>query len=314
MFSSRRGRLAVAALAAGAVLSLAACSSGDPLDNSTSGSGSSGSADSITVGAGSFAESEIIAQIYTQALEAEGVTVTFAGQIGQRDVYLKALEDGSIDLIPDYSGNLLQFYDAETTAKTSEEVYAAIGDALPEGIEVLDQAEAQDADSYNVTKDFSEKNGIKSLADLKDYEGTLAIGANPEFADRPYGPKGLTEVYGVPADKLTFTPVSDGGGPLTAKALIDGTVQLADIYSTTPSIKENGFVTLEDPENLILPQNILPLIKSDKASDKVKDVLNKVSAELTTDDLIDLNTLNQGDQKLSPEKVAKDWLTEKGLI
>ena len=311
MFTSRRGRFAAGILAAGAVLSLAACASGDPLEPADEPAGDS---ETITVGAAGFAESEIIAQIFAQGLEANGVTVEFAGQIGQRDVYVKALEDGSIDLIPDYSGNLLQFFDAESEAKSSEEVFAALPDALPDGFEVLDQAEAEDKDSYNVTKEFSEDNGVTSLADLADLDVPLIVGGNPELNERPYGPQGLTEIYGVDAANITFVPVSDSGGPLTTGALLDGTVNIADIFSTTPSIKENGFVTLEDPENMILPQNVLPLINSDKASDTVKEVLNAISAELTTEDLIELNARNQGDEKASPEALAKDWLAEKDLF
>jgi osmoprotectant transport system substrate-binding protein len=311
MFSSRRGRLA-AIIAAGTALALTGCGAGgNPLEP---GNEPSGDAETIIVGSAGFAESEIIAQIFAQALEANGVAVEFAGQIGQRDVYIEALQDGSIDLIPDYSGNLLQFFDEDSDAKSSEEVFAALPDALPDGFEVLDQSEAEDKDSYNVTKEFSEEHGVTSLADLAGLDIPLIVGGNPELAERPYGPQGLTDVYGVDAAGISFVPISDSGGPLTTAALLDGTVNIADIFSTTPSITENGFVTLEDPENMILPQNVLPLINSEKASDTVKDILNAVSAELTTEDLIELNGRNQGDEKASPEALASDWLEEKDLF
>src|SRR5699024_8783839 len=125
-----------------------------------------------------FAESEIIAEIYAQALEAQGVTVERTMQIGQRDVYISALEDGSIDLIPDYSGNLLQYYDDGADATSSEDVYDALTEAVPDGFEVLDQAEAEDKDSYNVTKEFSEEHGVTSLADLADVDEKLVVGGN----------------------------------------------------------------------------------------------------------------------------------------
>jgi osmoprotectant transport system substrate-binding protein len=312
MYFSRRGRIAAAILAAGTALALTGCGAGaDPLEPADE---PSGDAETIIVGSAAFAESEIIAQIFAQALEANGVTVDFAGQIGQRDVYIEALEDGSIDLIPDYSGNLLQFFDQESDAKSSDEVFAALPDALPDGFEVLDQSEAEDKDSYNVTKEFSDDNGVTSLADLAGLDVPLIVGGNPELAERPYGPKGLSDVYGVDAANVSFVPISDSGGPLTTAALLDGTVNIADIFSTTPSIAENDFVTLEDPENMILPQNVLPLINSEKASDTVKEVLNAVSAELTTEDLIELNARNQGDEKASPEALASDWLAEKDLF
>ena len=270
MFGSKKGRIAAGVLAAGALLALSACSSGGGGAFSTSSSGGSSSGDTVTIGSAAFGESEILMQIYGQALAANGVKVAYKPSIGQRDVYLKALQDGSIDLIPEYSGNLLQFYDKNSTASSSEDVYAALNDALPKGFEVLDQAKAQDADAYNVTKEFSDK-------------------------------------YGVTA---TLKPISDSGGPLTVAALKNGDVQLADIYTTTPAIKDNGFVVLKDPKNLIAAQNILPLINTKKASDKVKSVLDKVSAELTTDDLITMNSENQGDSKTQPDAVAKKWLQE----
>jgi osmoprotectant transport system substrate-binding protein len=292
-------------LAAGALLALSACSSGGGGAFSTSGSSSS--SDSVTIGSAAFGESEILMQIYGQALAANGVKVNYKPSIGQRDVYLKALQDGSIDLIPEYSGNLLQFYDKNSTASSSDDVYAALNDALPKGFEVLDQAKAEDADAYNVTKEFSDKYGVTSLEDLKKVTVPLTVGANPEFATRPYGIPGLKSTYGVTA---TLKPISDSGGPLTVTALKNGDVQLADIYTTTPAIKDNGFVVLKDPKNLIAAQNIVPLINSKKASDTVKSVLNKVSAELTTDDLITMNSENQGASKTQPDAVAKKWLQE----
>lgn len=307
MFASRRGRIAAGVLAAGALLALSACSSGGALD---SGSTSSSSAGSITIGSAAFAENEIVAEIYAQALEAKGVKVNRKLSIGQRDVYLAALKDGSIDLIPEYSGNLLQYYDKTATAQSSEDVYTALKTALPSGFEVLDQSKAQDADSYNVTKDFSTKYNVKSLSDLAALTIPLSVGANPEFAQRPYGIPGLKSVYGTTA---TLTPISDSGGPLTVEALKSGKVQLADIYTTTPAIKDNGFVTLDDPKHMILAQNVLPLINSKKATSTVTDVLNKVSAALTTADLIELNGENQGASKTSPADAAKKWLADHDL-
>ncbi|HEY8281546.1 MAG TPA: ABC transporter substrate-binding protein [Leifsonia sp.] len=307
MFASNRGRIAAGILAAGAVLALSACSSGGGALGGNTSSSSSSSGDSITVGSAAFGESEILMQIYAQALQANGVKVSTKPSIGQRDVYLKALQDGSIDLIPEYSGNLLQFYSKNSTATSSNDVYAALNDALPSGFEVLDQSKAQDADSYNVTKDFSQKYNVKSLSDLSKVTVPLTVGANPEFAQRPYGIPGLKSTYGVTA---TLKPISDSGGPLTVAALKNGDVQLADIYTTTPAIKDNGFVTLEDPKNLIAAQNVVPLINAKKASSKVKEVLNKVSAELTTSDLIDLNGENQGSSKTAPDVVAKEWLSK----
>jgi osmoprotectant transport system substrate-binding protein len=310
MLARRRGLIAAGILAAGAIV-LAGCSSGNPLDNSGASSSNSAGSDTITVGSAAFPENEIIAQVYAQALEANGVSVKTKLNIGQRAVYLAALKDGSIDLIPEYTGNLLQNYDKTSTAQSSDDVYAALNDALPKGFEVLKQSKAEDKDSYNVTKEFSEKNNVTSLADLKGLSIPLTLAGNPELGQRPYGVPGLKSVYGVDA---TLLPISDSGGPNTVKALLDGQAQLADIFTTTPAIKTNGFVTLEDPEHMILAQNVVPLINSKKVTDKVSSVLNTVSAALTTEDLIAMNEKSSGDAKESADAIAKEWLAEKNLF
>lgn len=303
----------LAALAAASLL-LAGCSGGDPLAGPGATTPASGAGTTVKIGSANFPESEIVAELYAQALEENGFTVERRMQIGARDVYVAAVQDGSIDLVPEYTGNLLQYFDADATAKTSEEVAAALATAAPEGLTVLTPAPAEDKDSYNVTKEFSDTHGITSLADLTRFSGTLRVGGNPELAQRPYGPKGLTEVYGFPADRIEFTAISDGGGPLTVKALLDGDVDVADIYSTTPAIAENGFVTLADPENLIVAQNVVPLMSTRVTDAKVATVLDAVSAQLTTEDLLAMNGRNSGDEKASPADVAEDWLESKGLV
>lgn len=306
-----RRHVRLLATGAALLLALGGCADTDPTGG---GSAEGGDAGTIRVGSANFPESEIIAETYAQALEAQGVTVERQMQIGARDIYIAALQDGSIDLVPEYTGNLLQYLDPETAAVTPEEVNAALAEASPEGFSTLTPAPAEDKDSYNVTREFSETNGITSLADLSGYDGPLRIGGNPELAERPYGPNGLTEVYGVPAEQVTFVAISDAGGPLTVKALNDGEVDLADIYSTTPAIAENDFVTLEDPENMIMAQNVVPMISDAVATDEVREALDAVSAALSTEDLLAMNARNQGDEKASPSTIAADWLAENDLV
>ncbi|MFC4244353.1 ABC transporter substrate-binding protein [Gryllotalpicola reticulitermitis] len=303
-----RGLIAAAGTVAIAALALTACSSGNPLSSGSSSSAKSSSS-TITIGSANFAEDEILAYIYADALSDAGVKTDVKPNIGARDAYIAALKDGSIDLVPEYTGNLLQYFDAKATAKSSNDVYDALHGAVPSGFEVLDQAPGQDADSYNVTKKFSDQNHVTSLSDLSKVKTPLKVGANPEFGTRPYGIPGLKSQYGVTA---TLVPISDGGGPNTQKALKDGQVQLADIYTTDPSIKSDGFVTLSDPKNMIVAQNIVPLISSAKASTKVKQVLNKVSAAITTDELIAINTKSSVDKE-SADQIAKDWVQQKGF-
>ncbi|HLS63182.1 MAG TPA: ABC transporter substrate-binding protein [Ruania sp.] len=299
-------------LAAGAALSLvAACGSGDPLadpDDSGADSGS-GSGTAIVVGSQAYYSNEIIAEAYAQVLENSGYTVERQFQIGQRDAYLQAMEGGEVQVLPEYTGNLLQFYAADTEERSPEDVAGALPDALPDGLAVLDYAEAQDADSYNVTADFSESNGITSLADLGGYDGTITIGGNAELETRPYGPPGLSEFYGVDVE---FTAIGDSGGPLTKDAIRDGTITMGDIYTADPDLASGEFVTLDDPEHMILAQNVVPLVSAD-LSEELADVLDPVSAALTTDALIQMNAASVNDEQDSAT-IATDWLTEEGLL
>ena len=297
-------KLTVGAAVAALGLSLAACGS-DPTE------GDKAASDSITIGSAAFPENEIIAEIYAQALEAKGVKVTKKLNIGAREAYIPALENGEIDLLPEYSGNLLSYLDPKATATSAEDVEEALDDVLPDNLEVLDASKAEDKDSLNVTPEFAADNNLKTIADLKNVKD-LTLGANPEFKERPYGIPGLEKVYGI--TDITFVPIGDGGGPKTLKSLLDGDIDVADIYSTTPSILANKLVTLEDPENLIAAQQVIPLINDEKATDEVEDVLDAISAELTTADLLELNSKNQSADKTAPAVLAKEWLTDKGLI
>lgn len=305
--AKKKGRLTVlGAVAIGASVALAGCSSGDPLD---SGSGGGAEGDTLVVGSQAYYSNEIIAELYAQSLEEAGYTVQREYQIGQREVYVPELEDGSIDVFPEYTGNFAQYLDDSITEGSPEEVEEALSGALPDGLSSLPMAEASDMDSYNVTREFSEENGITSLADLKDYDGTLTIGAPPENETRPYGPPGLQSVYGV---EVQSTGIDDGGGPLTVKALLDGSVQIADVYTSSPLIAENDLVTLEDPENLILPQNVVPIV-SDRVDEGAQDAIDRVNEVLTTEDLQMLNAKSTEDKETSAA-IATEYLSDKGIV
>ncbi len=311
MFTAiKKGRLLTGLVAVSAVVALAGCASSDPLGNSSTSDSTDAASGPIVIGSQAYYSNEIIAEIYAQALEANGIEVTRQFNIGQRDAYLPALESGEVQLFPEYTGNLLQYYAPDTTARTSDDVFAALADALPEGLEVLDQSPATDQDSYNVTQEFSDSNNVTSLEDLASVTTPITLGGNSELQTRPYGPEGLLSTYGV---TVGFTPIEDSGGPLTLAALKDNTVQIVNIYSADPNIKTSGLVTLEDPKGLFLASNVVPLINSAAATPEVTEVINKVSAALTAEDLIDLNSQSVNDQK-SADTIAADWLTKVALF
>ena len=299
-----RSVIAGVAIAAAAALALSGCASSSSL-----GGGSSDKS-SIVVGSANFPENVTLAYVYGQALAADGVTVSYKVNIGARAAYIPALEKGEINLIPEYAGSILSFLDKTANAKSGDEVKTALDDALPKKLTALDFSEAADSDSLNVTPEFAAANGLSSIPDLAKVSSAV-IAANPEFETRPDGLPGLKSVYGL--DNLTFQAINDGGGPATLKALLDNTVQVADIYSTTPSILDNKLVTLTDPKNLFASQQVVPIVTSSKATSKVSALLDKVSAKLTTKDLLEFNKRTGGDEKADPKKVASDWLKDNGF-
>ncbi|MDI6102101.1 ABC transporter substrate-binding protein [Actinoplanes sp. NEAU-A12] len=300
-----------AVLATVLALTLSACGTdSDPLAGESAAPGKPGA---VTVGSANFAESELLAEIYSQALEADKITVTRKFNIGARELYLKALQDGSIDLLPEYNGALLSALStggAPQGVSSPDAVLTALKKVLPAGTEVLEQSSAEDKDTLTVTAETAAKHNLKTIEDLKPVAGQLTIGAGPEWAERYQGLKGLKEVYGV--EFKEFKPL-DAGGPLTVNALKGGDIDVANIFSTDSSIVTNKFVVLEDPKDLYLAENIIPLIRTTANNPTVTAALNAVSAKLTTENLTRYLAQVQVDKK-DVKTVAKAFLTENGLI
>ena len=307
MSTARKGRLAlIGAVAVGAMVALAGCSSSNPLDAGDTGSASS---ETIVIGSQDYYSNEIIAEIYAQALEANGFTVQRDFRIGQREVYLPDIEAGKIDVFPEYTGSLLQALDKNAAGGTSDEVYTALQAALPDNLRVLDKAAASDQNSWTVTQAFAEKYNLTDIASLTNVTEPITVGGNSELETRPYGPTALKDTYGITI--AGFTPVEDSGGPLTVKALVDNQIQLANIYTADPNIKSNNLVALADPDGLFFPDNVVPVV-SEKVDDQAAAVLNKVSAALTEEDLVNLNSQSVNDEE-SAQKIASAWLKQANL-
>lgn len=310
-----RNSLAAAGLAV-SVLTLAACGGGgggggaNPLGSSSaSASGSAAGGGAIVVGSAAFSESAIVAELYSQAMKAKGVNASTKLNIGSREVYLKALQDKSISMVPEYTGNLLLNFNKSATAKTASEVEAALPKVLPSGTQVLKTSAAADQDVYVVTKDFAARNGIASLDDLKKVAGNVTLGGPSELETRTYGPPGLQKEYGV---KLkAFKPYD--AAAVRSKDLNDGKIQLGEFFTTESVIAKNGYVELKDPKSMILPQNVIPLVSSEVGSNATaKAAIESVQSALTTADLIALDA-KVDEQHDDPDQVAGEWLKTKGL-
>lgn len=300
---------AVVALSMALVVLGAACGS----SGSDSSAGGAGGAGSVTVASFDFPESEILAHIYGRALEEAGVDVTYKLGLGSREVVAPALEKGEIDLVPEYAGNILAFLDANA-AKPGDDIDAIIAKleskAGSKGLTVLEPSEATDGDVVAMTKARADELGVSSLADLKGKAGDLVFGGPPECPERVTCLKGIEEAYGL--DFAEFKAL-DTGGPITIAALEKGDVDLARVFSSDPAIKAKDLVVLDDPESVQPPGNVVPVIRTDALTDTIRRVLDDVSAKLSTDDLIELNT-KVGVDKQDAQTAAEAWLEENGFL
>ncbi|MGH3383231.1 MAG: ABC transporter substrate-binding protein [Nocardioidaceae bacterium] len=305
-------RLAGLALAAGL---LAACGGGgdgggDPLSDGGGEGCQASSGDSIVIGSANFSENVLLAEIYAGALEAAGVTVEKKLNIGSRETLIPALKDGSIDLVPEYTGNLLTYLDENADEAESDAVYEALGEAVPDGCQVLEQSPAEDKDALVVTKETAESQSLATIPDLQPVAGDLVAGGSSEFETRRAGLEGLKEVYDIEFGEFKTL---DPGGPLSVEGLLKGDVDVVNLFTTNPVIETEGLVVLEDPESLFSAQNVVPLITEEKATDEVTEALNGVSSALDTEQLIALMKRVDVDKE-NPADVASAWLTEAGLV
>ena len=282
-------RLGIAAIAL-STLGLAGCASQ--------------SSETIVIGSQAYYSNEIVAEAYAQALEAAGYTVERSFSLGQRDVYVPAIVAGEVDLFPEYTGNLLQYFNPEASETEANAVYEALVAALPEGLSALAMSPATDQDSYNVTQDFASANNLASIADLANL-GSVSLGGAPELAERPYGPQGLLSVYGVTVEFIAT-------GDTTVESLVAGEIDMANVYSADPRINQLGLVTLRDPEGLFLSSNLVP-IASEALDQGARDAVNAVSSAMSADELVAMN-VRSVEEQLSAAQIAEDWLRSEGLI
>jgi len=305
-------RILLTGATAVAALALAACGANNnptapPAGGGGGSTGSAGGGGSITVGSADFSESQVLGEIYAGAIKAKGVSVTSKPNIGSRDVYIKALQDGSIDIVPEYTGSLLTFLKGTAPSQDPDAVYTALKSTLPADLVVLEKSTAEDKNSMVVTKDTQAKYSLKSIADLAAHQADITVAAPPEFQTRQQGLVGLKSEYSfTPAN---FLPLK---GAAIVNALKNGQAQAANIFSTDPSIPANGFVTLEDPKLLFGSDNVVPLLRKDKVNDTITAALNAVSAKIDTATLTDLVKQVDVDKK-DASAVAKDFLSKNGL-
>jgi osmoprotectant transport system substrate-binding protein len=278
---------------------IAACGSGNPL-------GGGGTGGTVVVGSANFPESELLMEIYAAALRKAGIEVQTRPRLGTREITNRALADGSITVMPEYSGNLLHFLDPSSPETTADDVYAALRRSLPPGLQVLTPSEAEDSDVLVVTQQTSAALRLTSMAQLGPHCGQLTLGAAGEWPAR-WKDK-IAQVYGCTFRQILST---DAGGPVTLEALRSGQAQVVNLFTTSPDIAADHWVELADPKHMYPAQRVVPLVRAGALSQAGVDALNHVSAVLTTATLTELNRRITQDRAV-PADLAKDFVTGLG--
>ncbi|MDQ4069421.1 MAG: ABC transporter substrate-binding protein [Actinomycetota bacterium] len=281
-------------------------------DDSDEETGGGQTADTITIGAFNFSESAILAAIYEGALEAQDHIVTVRPNLGNREVVAPALERGEINLYPGYAATELEFYN-KGAGEASPDVEATVQRLRavlePKELTALEPSPAVDANAFAVTRETAQRYNLRTLSDLAPVAGDLVLGGPPECPTRPFCALGLEQTYGI---RFKEFKQLDAGGPLSKAALEGGDVDVALIFSSDGAIAARNFVVLEDDKKLQNADNVVPIISTETATDDVRQVLNRVSAALTTEDLTEMNKRAEIDKE-DPTLLAEEWLREHGF-
>ena len=270
----------------------------------------------IVIGATSFPENVIVANLYAGALQARGYQPVVRKNMGQRDVLVPALQKGGkengVDVIPEYVGDLLEFVNKNAgeangdLGATMAKLTARLGTL---GVTVLDPSPATDQNVFVVTKATADRYKATKLSDLMPVAGRLTLGAGPECPTAASCLPGLETIYNLRFKTLLLL---DTCGPRTLDALTAGTVDVGLLCSSDGAIAARDLVVLEDGKRLETVDNVVPVVRADILDDTIRATLNKVSAALTTADLILMNK-RAGIDKVDPELLARNWLLEHGF-
>jgi osmoprotectant transport system substrate-binding protein len=261
-----------------------------------------------------FPESELLAQLYGQALVEHGFPVEQVVQLGAREVVAPALEQGKVDMVPEYLGSALNFLNDRDRVATADPAltHARLEQAFaPRGVSVLAYAPAQDRNGFVVTGDMARRRGLEKLSDLVPMAGQLSFGGPPECAQRALCLKGLEDVYKLRFKRFEAMPSRS----VTAAALQTGEIDVGMIDTTDPNLAKSDLIQLADDKRLQPADNVVPVVRRvvlDAYGPPLVRLVNAVSAQLTTPELAKLN-LQVADGRPAAE-VAAGWLRAHTII
>ena len=270
----------------------------------------------VRVASFKFHESRLLAEIYVQAIEDEGVGVRRELDLGPRELVLPALLQGLVDVVPEYVGSALTAVEPGTSVEGLDtgEVERRLAAAVePRGLAVLDASAAQNQNGLAVTRATAEQRGIGTVSDLEGLGPGLVLGGPPECPQRRYCIPGLLDVYGLRF--ASFVPLD--GSALVRRALEDGVIDVGVMFTTDGFLAGGDIVLLADDGGLQPVENVVPVVRREVLDGPdggtVEAALDEVSQRLTTANLRFLNwrVTVAGN---APAHEARAWLIRQGLI
>ncbi len=261
----------------------------------------------IEVASFNFPESEILGEIYAQAMEAAGYPVARNLNLGARELIYPELLDGDLDLLPEYLGSALVVWFEQDPPADIDAGFDALSEAFAaDGVSVLTPAPAENNQAFVVTADFAADNELTGIGDLAD-AGPITFAGPPECEDRDTCFQGLVTTYGL--DEVTFESIQEAAARLAA--LDAGDAELILLFSTDAPLAGDAYVVLEDTEGMLPPENITPVVRDevlDLYGDDLADLLEQVTAAITTDALQQMNA--DASEGLSAAEIAEAWLAD----
>jgi osmoprotectant transport system substrate-binding protein len=267
--------------------------------------------DSITVGSFNFPESEVLAEIYAQALEDRGFHIERELDVGPRELLIPALQRGLVELVPEYAGSLLGFFGGSASSDPATTHQRLAVELASRGLTPLSAAPAEDRNSFAISATTAASLNVESLSDLGSFAPGMTFGGPTECPERALCLKGLEDVYGLHFKEFVAL---DTGGPLTTQALNDGTIDVGLLFSSDPTLRAGGLVDLRDDRHLQPAENITPVVTQvtqERFGPGLADALNAVSALLRTSDLREMNAATAAGRPAAV--VAGEWLRANGF-
>jgi osmoprotectant transport system substrate-binding protein len=269
----------------------------------------------LTIGSKNFTEQKVLGEIYAQGLEAAGYTVNKDLNLGDQDIALAAVKSGEISAYPEYTGTALLAFFGKQADELPKDPQAAYEEAkaafVADGLTAFPPTPFTSSNEVAVTAETADKLGLKTISDLKGKSQDLVLYGSPECRQRLDCLLGLQQVYGLKFKK--FTPVAIDQ---RHEVLTSGRADVSIVFTTDPQINREKEVLLEDDKGMFPPYNSTLVMKQETADEAGPDLaktLDLLQEQLTDENMQELNARVDLDKK-DPAEVAKEYLTETGLI